>query len=468
MNETTQQDGSIESKPPIDLRRLAQIRTEVEEAAGRSQGLRILYLCHRVPCPPDKGDKIRAYHEIRSLAQRHRVHLLTLADGPVPDLSSLESVCEKVEVFPIRRPTAYIRAAFGALRPRPLTLSFFDSAALHKRVAELAGQGKEKAKYDVVVAYSSSMAPYAEPFVGVPKVLDMVDVDSAKWDQYSRFASLSARLVYSLEARRLQTYEAELAGRFERIILATGNETRQLKSFAPAARAVTVPNGVDLDFFQPLDLPKAESPTLVFTGQMDYFANVDGMVHFARHVFPRLRQRFAGLELLIVGRSPAPAVKALGDLPGVMVTGAVGDVRPFLSRAWVFVAPLRIAQGVQNKVLEAMASGLPVVCSDRVMAGLSDGGFRHDRDLLVAANDTEMEERIATLLDGEAGAEARERLAECARQRLIAAYRWSTNMERFEELLAGVARTARGEAAPFVVEDLEREVKPVAGEARSA
>lgn len=480
MTETTQQDGTETSKPPIDLRRLAQIRTGVEESVERSQGLRILYLCHRVPCPPDKGDKIRAYHEIRALAQRHRVHLLTLADGPVPDLSPLESVCEKVEVFPIRRPMAFLRAALGALRPRPLTLSFFDSAALHKRVAELARPREGQARFDLVVAYSSSMAPYAEPFSGVPAVLDMVDVDSAKWDQYSHFASFSLRQVYSLEARRLRGYEASLAGRFESIVLATGNETRQLKAFAPAARAVTIPNGVDLDFFQPLDLPKAESPTLVFTGQMDYFANVDGMVHFARHVFPRLRERFAGLELLVVGRSPAPQVKALGELPGVMVTGAVGDVRPFLSRAWVFVAPLRIAQGVQNKVLEAMASNLPVVCSDRVMAGLSDGEFRHGRDLLVAANDAEMEEHIASLLapgpDGTTGAEMRERLAECARQRLVASYRWSTNMDRFEELLAGAARRGSAAAAhPSDVECVECgergvpvEPKAAAGEARSA
>ena len=474
MTETTQQDVQDETEPkaPVELRRHAQARAGLEEAGERPRGLRILYLCHRVPCPPDKGDKIRAYHEIRALAQRHRVHLLTLADGPVPDLSSLESVCEKVEVFPISRPMAYLRSALGSWRPRPLTLSFFESAALHQRVGELA---RQEERFDVVVAYSSSMAPYAEPFAGVPAVLDMVDVDSAKWEQYSRFASPSGRLVYGLEARRLQAYEATLAGKFESIVLATGNETRQLQGFAPAARAVTIPNGVDLDFFQPLDLPKAESPTLVFTGQMDYFANVDGMVHFARHVFPRLRQRFAGLELLIVGRSPAPAVKALGDLPGVMVTGAVGDVRPFLSRAWVFVAPLRIAQGVQNKVLEAMASHLPVVCSDRVMAGLSDGEFRHGRDLLVAANDTEMEEHIASLL-ASGGAEMRERLAEHARRRLVAAYRWSTNMDRFEALLAGAAR--RGVSAPATagsgVESIERGERggpvkaEVAGEARSA
>ena len=163
---------------------------------------------------------------------------------------------------------------------------------------------------------------------------------------------------------------------------------------------------MDVDFFQPLDLPKAAHPTLVFTGQMDYFANVDGVVHFARQVFPRLRARYPELELLIVGRAPVAAVRDLGELPGVQVTGAVGDVRPFLARAWVFVAPLRIAQGVQNKVLEAIASNLPVVCSERVLAGLADGGFRSGRDLLAAASDEGMERAIATLIDDEGSASA--------------------------------------------------------------
>src|SRR6185295_6371650 len=201
---------------------------------------------------------------------------------------------------------------------------------------------------------------------GVPAVLDMVDVDSAKWEQYARFARLLMRPVYALEAKRLRAYEASLAGRFERIVLATSNERRLYEAFAPDARAAAVSNGVDFDHFKPLDLPKADNPSLIFTGQMDYFANVDGVVFFAREVMPRLRERFPDLELVIVGRSPVPAVRALAELPGVSVTGAVGDVRPFLARAWAFVAPLRIAQGVQNKVLEAMAMDLPVVCSDRV------------------------------------------------------------------------------------------------------
>lgn len=420
------------AKPKFLVDLLRHTRPRPEAAAG----MNILYLCHRVPYPPDKGDKIRAFHQIRALARRHRVHLLTLTDGAVPDLTPLYNLCERVEVFPVHRPSAYLRSALGALkvwRPRPLTLAFFDSEELRRRVEELA----RSERFDVVVAYSSAMAPYAAPFTGVPSVLDMVDVDSAKWAQYSRFARRPMRPVYALEARRLRAYEAEVAQRFDRVILATANEARQLRELAPGAKVVAVPNGVDFNYFRQLDLPKSTSPVLVFTGQMDYFANVDGVVFFAREVFPRLRLRFPDLEFIVVGRSPAPAVRALGEIPGVVVTGAVGDVRPFLARAWAFVAPLRIAQGVQNKVLEAMAMGLPVVCSERVLAGIAEGGFRHGRDLLAASGAEELGNCLASLLEDAA---MRERLADCARQLLGAAYRWGANLEKFEEQLAAAAR----------------------------
>lgn len=423
----------VDAAEPVNLLQRAQTRTSPEAEPRRK--LRLLYLCHRVPYPPDKGDKIRAFNEIRSLSRRHRIHLLTLADSEVRDLSPLEQMCERVEVFPVQRSVGYLRAALGIFTPRPLTLAFFDSGDLRQRAEELA----RNERFDLVVVYCSAMAPYAEPFIeaGTPAVLDMVDVDSAKWAQYARYATLPMRPVYALEARRLREYEASLADRFERIVLATGNETRLLKELAPEAKAATVPNGVDLDFFRPLDLPRSPHPTLVFTGQMDYFANVDGMVHFSREVFPRLRLRFPDLELLIVGRSPAPAVRALDELPGVHVTGAVGDVRPFLARAWAFVAPLRIAQGVQNKVLEAMAMNVPVVCTDKVFAGLSEGGFRHGRDLLAASTDQGLEESLASLLGDP---QARAHLAESARRRLSLAYRWTSNMDRFEEILTGAAR----------------------------
>jgi sugar transferase (PEP-CTERM/EpsH1 system associated) len=421
-------DAASAPKAPVDLLR---------HVARPRAGLRVLYLCHRVPYPPDKGEKIRAFHQIRALAERHRVSVLALCDGPVPDLAPLEAMCERVEVFPLSRPASYLRAAVGALRPRPLSLSFFESKELADRVRELA----RRERFDVAVVYCSSMAPYAALAPDVPAILDMVDVDSAKWAQYARFAPLPLRPVYALEARRLRRYEASLAGRFQRVAFATGNETRLYKASAPAARAVTLLNGVDVDFFQPLDLPKAGKATLVFTGQMDYFANVDGITHFAREVFPRLRQRYPEIELLVVGRSPVAAVRDLEKLPGIQVTGAVGDVRPFLARAWVFVAPLRIAQGVQNKVLEAIASNLPVVCTERVLAGLADGGFRSGRDLLAASTAEGMERAVAALIEDE---RERERLAEHARQRLLATYRWAPNLDRFEDLVGTIARPPAG------------------------
>jgi len=251
-------------------------------------------------------------------------------------------------------------------------------------------------------------------------------------------------------------------------MLATGNETRLYKANAPTARTATVLNGVDVDFFQPFDLPKSPHPTLVFTGQMDYFANVDGVSHFAREVFPRLRAQFPDLELLIVGRSPVAAVRDLGELPGVQVTGAVGDVRPFLARAWVFVAPLRIAQGVQNKVLEAMASNVPVVASERVLAGIADGGFRSGRDLLAASSDEGYARAVATLLADEG---ERERLAGSARQRLLATYRWTPNLDLFEDLVGAAARPPAG--SPLLPAGEEREegaaaLAAASGEARRA
>ena len=263
-------------------------------------------------------------------------------------------------------------------------------------------------------------------------MLDMVDVGSAQWDEYSCFAPRILRPMYALEARRLREYEAYLARNFDRIVLATSRGGRLLRSFAPEARTEVVPNGVDFDFFKPLELPKAERPTLLFTGQMDYFANVDGVVSFVREIFPALKQRFPDLDLLILGRSPTPAVRALIDVPGVFVTGAVGDVRPFLSRAWMFVAPLRSAQGAQNQILEAMAMNLPVVCTDQVFALLTDGGFRHGRDLLIANTLVEWERCISGLLED---ARERERLAGNARQRLVAAYSWDSNLKRFEDVL---------------------------------
>jgi len=266
----------------------------------------------------------------------------------------------------------------------------------------------------------------------VPRLLDMVDVDSAKWSAAADLASPARRVVYRQEAVRLSRYERRISTRFDRVFVTTSREAGLLRRLAPAARVERIANGIDGSRFARRRGIEATAPTLVFTGQMDYFPNVDGMVAFVHRVWPELKRRLPALRLRIVGRSPAPAVRSLERFDGVEVTGEVDDVVPHLSQAWVFVAPLRLARGVQNKVLEAMACELPVVCSGPVMAGLEDGLDGGAGGPLVANEPAEW----ASLIEGLVGDEERRRaLGSLGRQAVLAAFDWSSSMERLEAAL---------------------------------
>jgi len=364
------------------------------------------------------------------LSERHHIHLLSFAD---PDETGrpeegLREYCSAVEVFPLNRHAARLRSVVGVLGSEPLTLSYFRSSALARRLQELVQQEE----FDVVMACGSAMAQYALRAKGIPRLLDMVDVDSFKWKQYSQYAAWPKNLMWQLEAKRLSRYESSLAETFDRIVLTTSNEAEIFNSITHSTEPLVVRNGIELNDMTGVRCQKAAVPTLVFTGQMDYFANVDGVVHFAEEVLPLLRAKFQDLRFLIVGRSPSREVLGLEKLPGVRVTGEVDDVRPYLAESWVFIAPLRIAQGVQNKVLEAMAMGVPAVVSQRVMAGLSDGEFRDGRDLLVASDAQETASCLERMLRDET---LRVNLASSARSRLAESYSWSANMKYLEQQL---------------------------------
>lgn len=400
----------------------------------------LYYLCHRLPYPPDRGCRTRSFHLLSALARRHRVTLLTFADVDQrpEEWAPLRGVCDRVEVLPLPASRAYLRTAWHSWRPRPFTLSYFHSGRLHRRLRELARERPPS----IVVAFSSAMAPYATAVPGVPRVMDMVDVDSAKWAQYARRARLPMRIVYALEARRMRAFEAEIARRFDRVVLATESERALLLAHAPGAPAVTIGNGVAID---PERGPVGGEPcpTLLFAGQMDYLPNVDAVAILAREVLPLLRRRFPAVQLLVVGRCPTSTVRALGALPGVTVTGAVPDVRPYYERAWLFVAPLQIAQGVQTKVMEAMAAGMPVVTSSVVARGLLDGGVVPGRDLLVADGAGAVAGAVARLLESSA---ERAALAAHARARMQEAFSW----QRSGEELLGVLDQALGAAQTSV------------------
>ncbi len=403
--------------------------------------MKVIYLCHRVPYPPNKGEKIRAYHQIVHLVRSHSVHVACLADSreDLDHARSLERLCSSVDVVP-HSPGAARMLALGALATgRSLSVAAFDSPTLRLLVERRIQQEGP----DVLIAQSAAMAQFIERATGLPRVLDFVDADSEKWRSYGRLRPFPFSAVYALEAERLARYEARMASRFDASIFVSEAEADIVRRRAPGRDLCIIPNGVDLDAFRPnSDGERPDEPVVIFTGAMGYFPNVDAVSYFAREIFPEVRRRVADAKFKIVGRDPATAVRRLARLPGVTVTGSVPDVHPHLAEAALAVAPFRIARGVQNKVLEAMASGLPVVGThvafQALGAGDADGVQRAD-------SPAEFAERVVTLLRD---ARNRRELGQRARRYVERNHRWEHSGALLETKLlelvaAGRRRPAR-------------------------
>jgi sugar transferase (PEP-CTERM/EpsH1 system associated) len=331
--------------------------------------MRVLYLCHRIPYPPNKGEKIRAFHELKAMAKSCEVDLFTLADHK-EDLrykSDLEAYCRTVTVAKLSKPLAGLRAISSVLRGDPLTLPYFYSTDLALQIR----QALSRRSYDRIFIYSSSMAQYVDWQGQVPVVIDLVDVDSDKWLQYSMRTAFPKSVVFQREAHCLRRYEQKISEKASCVLVTTEREARVLRQITSKANVKVVPNGVDANYFAPETIqPQLAHPTVIFTGSMDYLPNVEGVEFFAHRILPSIRKDLPNAQFLIVGSRPNQSVRRLAKLPGVQVTGSVPDVRPYLVRSHVFVAPLHIASGTQNKILEAMAIGLPVIATPRAIQGL--------------------------------------------------------------------------------------------------
>jgi len=398
--------------------------------------VKILYLCHRIPYPPNKGDKIRSFNEVRYLAARHELDLLCLADDP-GDLkyrADLEKICNRVAVFPLYPTRAKVRGLLSLARGGSISAGYF-----HQRdMQRCCDRWLQEGDYDAVFCFSSTMAEYlfhaASLAKGSRKVMDFCDVDSDKWLQYAAESSAPMSWLYRLENRRLAAFERRIYREFDHSLLISDAEAELFREICPEAQDVAViPNGVDYDFFSPERegervLP-VDAPNLVFTGAMDYHANVDGVLWFCREIWPLLKKDFPPLRFTIVGGKPTPAVLALAKLDGVAVTGFVDDVRPYYRDADVCVIPLRLARGVQNKVLEALAMGRAAVVTTKANAGIQAEDGTH---LRLADAPEDFAAAVAVLLRDRG---QRERLGENARRFVTERYDWATNMEKFEELL---------------------------------
>jgi sugar transferase (PEP-CTERM/EpsH1 system associated) len=329
----------------------------------------ILFLSHCVPNPPDKGEKIRAWHELNALAAKHKVHLVCFArtGEEIGKAHELRDRCASVftELIAPRKALAGAAIRFGL--GGCLNTSFYRNPKLSAHI-----EGLKKTGLDATLAYSSAVVQFAPS--DVPLWIDMVDVDSEKWFEYGERRWPGA--IYKLEGRRFRALEAEYARRAQCTFLTTPREQKLLERIAPRARVESWINGVDFDYFDPGRAPKnpdlEKRDYLVFVGQMNYFPNVDACRWFAENIFGQLRSKLPQLEFLIVGRDPDSAIRRLASLPGVSFTGGVSDIRPYLAHARAMVAPLRIARGVQNKVLEALAMGKRVLATPVVASTFGD------------------------------------------------------------------------------------------------
>lgn len=397
---------------------------------------RLLFLAHRIPFPPDKGEKIRAWHILDHLAQRHEVEVGCLVDDQ-DDLRHLPELRQRFAHVEAPYVGGGMQAKFRALRHLrpgvPLSLGWFH----HPGLAAWVQAGLRDGRYDAVFVFSSAMAPYIIGQERRPtrqrRVLDMVDVDSAKFAAYAAETRGPMRLVYAREARTLLALERRAAAAFDHTLLVSQAEAAHFLSLAPecADRVGWMENGVDAARFDPArDWPDPftrSGPHLVFTGAMGYRPNIEAVSWFAREILPRLSHRASPPQFHIVGSRPAAAVMELAQLPNVHVTGTVPDVQPYLAHADAVVAPLRIARGIQNKVLEAMAMARPVIATPEAFEGISAVA---GQDLLLAGDAAAFASVVEEVLDQRhPGIGARARAA------VLAAHDWTARLRYLDAYL---------------------------------
>ena len=405
----------------------------------------ILFLCHRIPFPPDRGDKIRSYHILKKLAEIAPVHVGCFADDD-RDMSFATDmgVLTASQCVVKRDRSRAMAAAAGLAKRQPMLVSLYDSREMHRWVRRTMSERPIAA----IMGYSAQMAHFVPtPPSGVRFIMDFVDFDSVKYAAYGAAGRGPMGWINRREGRLLLDFERATAWRADISAFVSEAEAELFRraSGLDGKRVIAVENGVALDYFDPATnferVDRASGPLIVFTGQMDYRPNVEAVESFARRALPALRSVHADAQFAIVGRNPTAQVEALRQVPGVLVTGSVPDVRGWLAAADVVVAPLRIARGIQNKVLEAMAMARPVVASPEAAEGIDAANGKH---FLIAADPAEEVEKVAALL---ADSERAQRLGRAARARMEERYRWSETLKDLPQMLFGRSSGSNARAA---------------------
>ncbi len=405
----------------------------------------VLFLAHRIPYPPNKGDKLRAWHFLEHLARTRRVHLGCFIDDPGDwtHVAFLKQVASETCFVPLGHARALVRSLAALPTALPLTVPYYRDSRLAAWARRLRGISSP-----TVLAYSACMAQYVMDWRDTPRIIDFVDVDSAKWEHYAKYRRWPMSALYQRESRALLRAERQIAREFDASIFVSEPEADLFRRLAPetADRVVAITNGIDAEQFSPAGTyadpySGAGASALCFTGMMDYWPNVDGVTWFVDAIFPRVRAIRPDATFWIVGARPTPMVRKLAQRAGVFVTGQVPDTRPYLAHASAIVAPLRVARGIQNKVLEGMAMARPVIATYEAFEGIC---AQPGRDLLIARDADEFVSAIERVWDHTEGLA----LAASARAAVQREYDWAGHLRTLDAALASVERRRALPATP--------------------
>jgi sugar transferase (PEP-CTERM/EpsH1 system associated) len=391
----------------------------------------LLFLSQRIPYPPDKGDKIRSFHILKNLSESYHVHLGCFIDDPIDKahVPLLQAICASVLAINLPRSKSFSRSISAFFTGSSISEACFSDRRMTRWVAETVKNRNVRKAF----VFCSTMSPYALT-LQARKILDIVDVDSEKWRAYAQAASWPMSAVYARESRKVLSLERRATLAFDRSLFVSAAEAAMFLRLAPeaAAHVLYMSNGVDLEYFKPSNRLISPFPTeikpIVFTGTMNYRPNVDAVQHFSNDILPMVRAREPRAEFWIVGAQPTAEVRSLADGVHTHVTDQVPDIRPYLAHAACVVAPLRIARGVQNKVLEAFAMARAVVASPQACEGIS---AMPGEEILIAGNVADFADSVCAVLANE-----HKSLGQLARKRVETDYQWSKNLKILDTIFS--------------------------------
>ncbi len=389
--------------------------------------MHILFLTSRLPYPPNRGDRLRAFHFLRRLSEDHEIHLVSFiaSDSEREQISALAPFCKSVQVVLMPPVRSALAVLLNFWRPYPLQALYYRHPAMER----LVNKTLRTIPIDLAYIHLFRMAPYPADHPEVYRIVDLTDVISREVRRSMPYRGSLSRLIYALEGPRITRYERRVPPAFEETWLISNADRQALAEACPGANIQTVTNGVDTDRFFPL-LADPEPDRLIFVGHMGVFHNIDAAAFLAETILPLIRRQRPDCQLTLAGAAPVPRVQNLGRLPGVTVTGFVPDLNAELNRAMVFAAPLRFAAGVQNKVLEAMAAGVPVVTSPVVNEGV---GAQAGREILLAADPEGFADQVVRLLQAPSEARA---IGEAGRLFVLENFNWENPRNRVKEIAA--------------------------------